>query len=181
MQSYLREISDQVAKIHADIEVATNRFSEEAKLHCVSGCNQCCESPNVHVSVIDCLPLAFYLVETGQAEQVLKDADSKPFCPVLISNAPGKGRCGQHQHRPSLCRLFGFAAMKTKRAERDLVACPKIHAQIGDRKIPDAPFMEEFSRPLLALDPSSSSQLLPIRDAVIDAIAKVMLSTQFTP
>jgi Fe-S-cluster containining protein len=176
--SYLRELSNQVEKIHAEIESVTNRFADDAGIHCIAGCNQCCESPNVHVSVVDCLPLAFHLVESGQAEEILNNASSKPFCPVLISHSPGKGMCGQHQHRPSLCRLFGFAAMKTRRAERDLVACPKIHAQIAGRTIPDAPFMEEFSRPLMALEPGTASELLPIRDALPLAISKVMLSEQ---
>jgi hypothetical protein len=63
--------------------------------------------------------------------------------------------------------------MKTKRSNRDLVACRKIHEQIGSRTIPDPPFMEEFSRQLMALDPHSGVVLLPIREAILQAIQKV--------
>lgn len=184
------ELTDDVAGILAVIESATAQFASRAGIKCRSGCGQCCLNQNVEARVIEFLPLARYLFEIDMAHEIYELATtSKAASCILYRPDPSDsslGRCGHYAYRPSVCRLFGFAAVRDKNKRPQLAACqrhkklqPEIVAAAQEEidKGAEVPMFSDFGMQLSALTTSDAlMQMLPINQALARAIEKVALS-----
>jgi len=138
--------------------------------------------------VTEMLPVAHELFQRGEAYGVLEhlrsDGDNG-MCVFFVpdSVASFKGRCRYYSWRPTVCRLFGFAARKNKRGRQDAAFCerqkewaPAVVAAAGDvlsggLKAPD---YTNFSIRFSALD----NKLMPINRATRMAVERYGLMVQ---
>lgn len=182
-----------ILRIHRRLQKEVQRFQKATGLQCVSGCGKCCENPQVETTVLDVIPLAVHLWQSGGAEEYYRRAQEKKFAGQCIFYqpdpvVPGNGRCGVYWWRPQICRLFGFSALIDKNNKCQLVTCPTIkngQAQefsAAQRSIAEGlsvPKMKNFSTALFAVDPELAREQLPINEAAAKAIARVGLLRKF--
>jgi len=173
-----------VARIfnEADRQVAT--FRESSGLDCVKGCHMCCLNPNIHTTVMEFLPLASHLVDSGRHEDILTRIESRNERTCVIFNPfNGPGSCSMYEQRGLICRLFGFTARTTREGAPQLVTCEPIRQRM--EKTPEmitvatAPQMPAYYMKLFGIDPHLSVRYLPINESVEQAIHIVAMGTKF--
>ncbi len=67
----LRDTASQLMILNDEIAQIYSRYQNDRKLFCRSGCGQCCLHPGIEASVLEMLPLALHLYDTGLAESTL--------------------------------------------------------------------------------------------------------------
>jgi len=109
-----------------------------AGIGCPPGCGKCCTSPFVEATECEMAPLAAALVREGRAQAVLDRihvaAESNdPTCVVFERSTPdgALGRCSEYEHRPGLCRLFGFSGRVGPNGTNEWNAC-RVMRESGD-------------------------------------------------
>ena len=188
--SYLDEAADRAWAILQEIEAATTAFAAASGIRCRAGCGECCLKPGVETEVVEMLPLARALTERGEADLWHERASAAPdgVC-VFYGASEGDrtlGRCGQYDLRPSICRLFGFAAVSGKNGTPQLASC-KWHKQLTPEIVEAAqksieqgapvPLFSEFSLKMRLIAPDSAlAERLPINRALCRALEKISLS-----
>ncbi len=178
-----------VRAVLAEIDAGTERLSRASGLRCPPNCGACCLSPEVTASVLECLPLADHLLASGRAQDFLARFEADPtHRPCFLYEAdpldPERGRCGEYEHRPSLCRLFGFSARRRKDGSAELIACirhksaiPEAvqQAQVAASREEGVAFAGDSALALAGIDPALAQPLLPINEAVAKAIERLAL------
>lgn len=188
----LPKVQNILALFH-QLDQDISSFSRATPLRCKTGCGHCCENPQIEITVLDALPLAYHLWQTGGALRALDalERTPRPQCFFYQPSAEvrGNGRCAVYAWRPLLCRLFGFSARKNKHGQRELVTCRIIkqtfpadyekaagHVRAGHA----VPVIAQYAARLADIDPALGQKLYPINDAFIRAIrwAGLMLKRQ---
>jgi Fe-S-cluster containining protein len=173
-----------------DIDAATDAYAAASGIKCRAGCGQCCLGQNVEARVVELLPMARRLIEADIAYEVHERATSAPGNACVLYRPDPRdatlGRCGQYAERPSICRLFGFAAIRGKAGGRELASChwhKKLQPEVvaaAQRAIDaggDVPLFPDFGMRLRALTTMPPlAEMLPINEALARAIEKVALS-----
>lgn len=194
MAQNIDQVIADVSALLAEISDSTLKFENDAGYHCRSGCGQCCLRPTVEAQVVELLPLAQYLIDLGIGEEVydLAAQNEEGAC-ILYKGVPGNtemGRCGHYEKRPSLCRLFGFAAVQKKTGAPELATCQwhkklfpdevrKTQARIDAGE--EVPLFSEYSMRIHNLSPSSSWGFrYPINRALKIALEKLLLARQYS-
>lgn len=190
----LRSRSQSVTAAYAGLDAEIAAFQAETGLECPSGCGQCCENPTVDATPLELLPLVLELFRRGETTLWLERAralGSPGVCAFYQPDpvVPGNGRCRAYAWRPSLCRLFGFAAVRTKTGRPELAACAR-HKTACPSAVDRAraaiaagvpvPTFADFATQVAALDPSWGGDRLPINEALQVAIERVGLWLQMT-
>ncbi len=170
---------------HLEKEVAA--FQKATGMSCLTGCGHCCRFPDISATPLEFLPLAYHLFKTGQAEAWYERlaSESETLCPLFtpLLGVGDKGFCKGYQHRGMICRLFGFSAMTDKSGKPRLANCkplkeerPLVVAQAAAYVVSGghAPLMRDYYFRLLAIDPRLAERLLPIREAIRQALAAVL-------
>lgn len=150
----------------ARIDAKTAAVKAASGFQCPSGCGKCCTSRFVEATEVECIPLAHALIEQGKASAVLeriKLAKSAGDATCVIyepTNPDGsKGQCGMYDHRPGLCRLFGFSGRLSDQGASEWVACSHMREQV-------APAMEAaLLAPPPACMPIIADELLQLRSS----------------
>jgi uncharacterized protein len=181
----LQELASQVQEVYAALDAAVAVFAERSGLRCPQGCGHCCLSEKVEATILECLPLAFLLFRTSQAEKMLRHLEEhegeKP-CVLYRPDLTGAGLwgCSQYGTRTVVCRLFGFAGNKDRNGVARLALC-RIMKEAGDvggdivtieRDVPMPLFVEAGLR-ITALHPGLGTLRLPINVALHQALLKV--------
>ena len=188
--SYVAGATAQVATLLNEIGEAADAYAALSGIRCRSGCGQCCLKPGIEAMPLEMLPMAQALLSAGTADQWYDAAaaDLDGVC-VFYARDPSDhtlGRCTQYALRPSLCRLFGFAAVNTKAPRPPSLAACHWHKKLQPEAVAlaqatidaggDVPKFSEYSLRLNMIAPSPSlSQRLPINRALIQAIEKLSL------
>jgi Fe-S-cluster containining protein len=192
-------LSQQVETIHAEADAAVAQYTEATGYRCPPACGACCHSPEVEVTVLDALPLAFSILHDAvtrhtehspeqNAAELMLEAISRqqgPGCPVFIAQGADAGgfqagRCSRYDRRPSFCRLYGFAGWTNKQGLVALAMC-RTQKGLGAAVPLDVrpPLFTEFSHRLQAVHPGLGTRRLPIHLAIKEALEKVLLADQF--
>lgn len=187
-------VIDDVSNLLEEISEATNSFEREAGYSCRAGCGQCCLKPTVEAQVVEMLPMAQHLIDLGIADEIydraLQAEEDSCILYVETPGNPGMGRCGHYQARPSLCRLFGFAAVNKKSGPPELSTC-QWHKALHPEKVKAAqekvnaggsvPLFSDFTMQVHNLSPASSWGFRhPINRALRMALEKLMMSRQYS-
>lgn len=192
--------ADQVMVAYSQIDQATESFQAATGLHCPPGCGQCCESPNVEATPLEMLPLALELFRRDDVDVWLERvADVQESGPCVFYKPdpliPGNGRCQMYQWRPSICRLFGFAAGIRKDGTPELAACVR-HKQLMPDRVAAAqtaiaqsamtsknsihiPIFSDCTQAIANLDPHWGTERMPINRALRVALERVGLTMMF--
>ncbi|MBN2717946.1 MAG: YkgJ family cysteine cluster protein [Deltaproteobacteria bacterium] len=121
-------LAKRVMRVYEDFDQTIFGLSQRFGIHCPPGCGHCCSSPKVEATVLEMLPLAVELWRSGQAEELLARYSGQPKPASCLFFTPDElhfnhGRCSVYPHRPTLCRLFGFAAVRDKNGAPRFAAC----------------------------------------------------------
>jgi uncharacterized protein len=177
----VREVKRLYDRLDADI----NQFQQRTKLHCLSGCGECCKKPDIEATALEFLPLALSLYDEGKAESTLesirlqKDTLCFTFKPFVTSFG---GLCNSYPERGLICRLFGFTARTDKEGQKELVTCKFIKDQQardyekaiqGIKNGESIPVMSDYYYRLQGID-HTLTEFYPINEAVAKAIETVM-------
>lgn len=187
------EVVNQVLSIYTEIDNQIIVFQDATALQCPSGCGKCCSNPEVEVTALEMLPLAWELLRRGEARLWLERVEmgESDVCVFYQPDriVPENGRCSVYAWRPSLCRLFGFAAIRNKQGEPELAACAR-HKEVTPEIVKVAqdaiaqglsiPVFSDFSMQLANIDPDFGRSLLPINQALRVALEKAGLLWQLT-
>jgi Fe-S-cluster containining protein len=167
-----------------EISDAFSGFQKESGLLCPTGCGKCCFNPEISCAPYELLPLAFHLLKTNKAEEVLLKARTitHKSCPFLFvfDEKSGLGNCSQYQFRPFICRAFGVGARHDKNNEVNFIFCSvlknkkEVLSNLDFSKI-EIPFIEDWKRKLEVLDPNLQDTQVPITEALIYILEKVLL------
>jgi Fe-S-cluster containining protein len=172
------------------IDAETGSFARASGLACPPGCGACCLSPEVEATELEMDVLAEHLADEGLAEVVLEriDAVGEAAPCVIYQPQPGhpeRGRCGHYAQRPTLCRLFAFAAVRGKSGKPQLAAC-HVHretqpeaaaaaARAVEQSILAAPLYTHAASELLSIDPERGAARMPINQALKRALQRSLL------
>jgi Fe-S-cluster containining protein len=186
-RTYTASLAADVQSILDEIEARTVAYAASSGIKCRTGCGQCCLKPGVEVRPLELLPLARDLFRRGVAEAAY-DAASAAADGVCVFYGgdkadPTLGRCGEYALRPSLCRLFGFAAVSRKSGAPELAAC-HWHKRLQPETVRAAqaaidggggvPLFSEYAVRLSMLAPGTGLEhVQPINRALCVALAKV--------
>ena len=132
----LQELADQVLELYRDLDKAVAGFASRTGLSCPEGCGHCCLSEKVEATVLECIPLAFELFRTFQAEFILKRLEKNGDERRCILYRPdyteaGLWGCTQYKHRAVVCRLFGFSGNPDREGIPRLAMCRVMKEKSG--------------------------------------------------
>ncbi|MBD2103496.1 YkgJ family cysteine cluster protein [Leptolyngbya sp. FACHB-261] len=176
-----------------EMDQRTQAFAESTGIRCPAGCGRCCTSPTVEATPLELQPMAREIVRRGELLQRLEAlAQAETSVCVLYQTDPsvsGNGRCGLYAWRPTVCRLFGFAAVRTKHGQAELAACyhhTEIQLEVvttakqSVRQGLDTPILSEEAAKIESLDPTWGTERLPINKALKVALEREALRVQFS-
>jgi uncharacterized protein len=182
-------IVSQVMALYADLDRQVAAFQLESGLRCLPQCGRCCPVAEIFTTVLEMLPLAGEILRLGAAEEWLPRialAAATPGCVLFQSDLPenASGHCRFYPWRPSVCRLFGFASVRTRGGERSLAACKWLKAAAPEMvsaagvHAAKAPCFSDVGALLYAIDPAAGNRLMPINEALQRAIQWMGLRMQ---
>lgn len=186
--TFLEEKVSQVEAFYAKLDVDLAFFQKQAKYSCLRGCSKCCHSPNIEASILEMLPLAFFLFKENLANTFydkLLSNTSDSLCVLYepILTASRKGACSEYPYRALVCRLFGFSFTRDKIGEPLILACKDIKAehheaieQIGKhaKQGLKVPMANNYHTQLSDIDYNLSMNQYPINEATRLAIEMTM-------
>jgi Fe-S-cluster containining protein len=186
---------DSVVEVFLTIDARTAAFRLASGLRCPTGCGDCCRSTKVEATVLELLPAAADILRRDEATLWLaalqRNGESgvcAAYCPEPL-DASG-GHCRLYRWRPSLCRLFGFSAVKDKHGRREPAVCGRMRALMPPavkdtrRSVTaawPAPLVSGYSACLAAIDPTMGVRQLPVNRALREAIERMGLMVQLDP
>lgn len=184
----------QVERIFREMDTELSRLRNVTGVTCPEGCILCCLKPDMEASVLEFLPLAWYLVTSGQHHEVIETIESgQRICAALNTlraddKVPG---CRFYKYRGAICRLFGSAAIRDSKTRKlSLYSCKTLKenyasswADISDRLNLQSklPVVSDFYFRLVAVDPYMSADYHPVNQSICLAIEKVALFVQHRP
>lgn len=177
-----------------DLEIS--QFQNQTKLHCLTGCGNCCTNPTIEVSPLEFLPFAFHLLLIGKAEDTLKELNSKEKHSICHIYKPKNiiditlGSCSNYKYRPLICRLFGYAATRDKYGQQRLATCKIIKENQADlyqdtmeaiSKGLYVPMFTDYYMQLSQIDFNMGNQVVPINRALKLALEEVLQYYAYRP
>ncbi len=174
-----------VKRLYERLAIDSRQIQQEAGLHCLLGCGRCCTYPNIEATPLEFLPLAYDLFVQGEAEKWLSLSSREQLTCINFrpSGHDGQGTCGNYAHRGLICRLFGYSLRRDKYGALQLAACKtmKEHTPEQISHVASylaaggkAPISTEYYQRLASIDPSMSSDTMPINDAIREAVETVI-------
>lgn len=189
MAGYYQSLAQEVLQLFAELDTKSSYFAATNKLACPKRCGACCQTPSIEARGIEMLPLAVHLAARGDAEGMAETAMHAVKGPCVMFQADAdaghtKGQCRNYQFRPSLCRLFGFAAVVNRLGRREFAACRILKKEANERVLAaqlaiddgaEVPLFAEASLQLSGLSQDQSLVALrPINEALALAIHRVL-------
>jgi len=180
-------------ELYEEIDSQTAALRAITELRCPPGCGTCCSSPAVEATELEMLPVARQLVRGREALswlERLRAADDEGPCVFYRPerSTGGEGCCDIYSLRPSVCRLFGYGAVKNKHGIAQLALCT-VMKKVIPRAAQDAahaverglaaPAFTDFARRVAGLEPFLGGRLLPINRALQFALEREGFARQF--
>ena len=180
-------------ELYEEIDSQTAALRAIIELRCPPGCGTCCSSATVEATVLEMLPVARQLLRRREALSLLRRLGAADHVGPCVFYRPersprGEGCCGIYILRPSVCRLFGYGAVKNKHGIAQLALCT-VMKKVIPRAAQDAayaverglaaPTFTDFARRVAGLEPSLGGRLLPINRALRFALEREGLARHF--
>ena len=155
---------------------------------CVNACGRCCQNPDVEATMYEMIPMAQKIFEDGRLEEWIEKLElrERDFCLAFQPDqVEGQGKCVFYDERPGVCRMFGVAGYYNKKHEVTLSVCKVIKEFHNIKEIPQGlnpettPMIADWSYRMASLDGGLKDEKLPINDALLKALYKVALYSQY--
>ncbi|WP_370087257.1 YkgJ family cysteine cluster protein [Ekhidna sp.] len=176
-----------VEKVFRQAEKDVATFQQATGLKCQTGCGMCCLKPDISATILEFMPLAYYLYKQDQAHQWLNQIQNSGSSICMNLNAltisDSEGFCKNYKYRGMICRLFGFSAMLGKNKTPQLVTCKTIKSQSPENVASannhlqsgrPVPIISRYYDQLRGIDPDLGRNLIPINKAIEEAIKVVL-------
>jgi len=178
----LRQLSFEVSQIFNESQSSFSQYQHQTGLICLERCGACCLSPEISATILEMLPTAFDLLDKKMAIEVLTILEKLEYPRCFFYKAFNqdgtKGTCQNYQHRPSVCRSFGAAAVKNKYGQKAFSICKLIkhdHSELISKLNPEeAPVIGEYARKIMGLDPDLGTKVFPINQALEKALLMIL-------
>ncbi len=184
------KLSDDVLSVHSEIDRSIESLKQRFPIDCPIGCGDCCRSPNVEASILEMLPVAETVFDTQEIDFWLAALDDRQGEPACVFYTPdrlsfGQGRCAVYPLRPSMCRLFGYSAVRNKRGALTFAPCRVVRQQrpqaveLAERAVAEGDeilCISEASARVANVEPALGNRRLPINEAFRLAIERVGLA-----
>ena len=178
----LRQLSFEVSQIFNESQSTFSQYQQQTGLTCLDRCGACCLSSEISATVLEMLPTAYDLLDRKMAIEVLTILEKleypRCFFYKAFNQEGTKGTCQNYQHRPSVCRSFGAAAVKNKYGQKTLSICKLIKNEnlekITSLNPEEAPVIGEYARKIMALDPVLGANVYPINIALEKALQMIL-------
>jgi Fe-S-cluster containining protein len=181
------ELLYKIMGVYAQIDQQVATFQLRTGLRCPNGCGICCPEAEVYASSIEMLPAANELLLRGESQlwlETIMAAGPDGICVFYQKNVlNATGHCDHYSLRPAVCRLFGFASVRNRLGERVLSTCKVLKTNFVQDTAKaveyqnEAPCFSQFSPLLMDID-ASATRLLPINEALRQAIMRLGLQMQ---
>ncbi len=187
----MNELIPRITAFFTQLDQEVNRFRLKTGLGCVENCDgACCRNANIHTTILEMLPVSHELFQRGEGAvwlERLSDNAMDDFCIFFQDHRKpaASGHCSMYAFRPSVCRLFGFAAVRNRAGDKILATCKYIKQAFPEIHLPAQAFQSQAhcfsdqSAHLYALEPCSANRLLPINSALRLALQRVGLYLQY--
>ena len=170
------------------MDLKSHEFKIKSGMTCLSDCGKCCQYPEVSASVLEMLPLAAELVESGNLKNynVNDNSDRCQFFNQSKKN-PDHGFCQEYSNRPVVCRLFGWMSNLDKNQSVHLMTCGPIRLAfpetvnkiMNDEELMSLlPSLSFWSEKFNSLEPSLGRAIYPINQAFKLAVEKILFLKQ---
>lgn len=178
----LQELESKVVEVYIRLDRAVAEFAARTGLACPSGCGRCCRSEKVEATVLECVPLAFELFRTGQAELILLRLEENNCERQCVLYRPdfteaGLWGCSQYRHRAVVCRLFGFAGNRDRDGLPRIAMCRVMKENdapcLAAEDLSPMPLFSDAGLAVTALHPGLGTIRMPINEALYEALQKV--------
>lgn len=183
--------------ISAEFQRVSSEFSSfqsNNKLECFEGCGKCCFNSDVNCSPIELLPMAYDILDRGDAEKIHEMASNYHGTTCFFLDVEnfetGRGKCREYKNRPLVCRSFGVAARKDKNGSVEFSVCKPLKEgrsleyneliQKDWIHAPDVPYIEKLSSRLCTLDPAFLDKQHPINESLVIILEKIMMHSLFS-
>ncbi len=185
----LLDLVPRVQSLFSQIDQGIVEFQLKTGLRCIAGCGQCCAEADVFTTVLEMLPVAHEILCRGKADYWLSRINEQipnNLCVFYRAEiaAEDPGHCTSYLLRPSICRLFGYAAVRSRRGSKILGVCKAVkpfNSEAATRAVElqdEALSFPEIGSQVYAQDPVLGSRLLPINHALREALMCLGLQMQ---
>jgi Fe-S-cluster containining protein len=180
------ELVTKVTGLFAGIDKKVAEFQLKSGLRCPKMCGVCCPTADVQTTILEMLPAAQEILRRGAVSfwlDRINAQDHSNLCVFyLIRPAPeASGHCEFYAWRPAVCRLFGYAAVRTREGKSALAACKHLKKTAPDNVAAamlleaEAPCFTWYGTRICGLDPVLGRKILPINMALRHAIERMGL------
>lgn len=160
------------------------RFVQKTGLICPENCGECCRSKNIHVTILECIPVSLHLWKEGKGDQIydlFENNVHQKECFFFQENLDEnlKGHCSIYPYRFLVCRLFSNSVRRDADGKFQLQTCKLIkqqraaefqQAKLRFEQKTKAPVASDFGFRLFAIDPYLGKELLPLNLALKKAL-----------
>jgi len=176
------DLMEEVMQRYGALDHEIRIFRLGTGLRCPDRCGICCDSPHVEATVLECLPLAWEIFCRKEEERISLAIEKKAHeedlrCVLFVADegTTGLGRCAYYPFRPLVCRLFGYAARRSKTGRLELCPCKVILEFLSEKLIqwvsqevhrPYPPVYQDSFFQIAATSPEMGFRLLPINAAL---------------
>ncbi len=190
----LSEKVNAVTNFYAQLNADLANLQVKSGLSCLSGCSNCCKSPNVEATILELLPFAYHLYQENKAEFFYNELINNPQTNVCMLYKPAltplnNGGCSDYTYRAMICRLFGFSFRRGKENKPEMVTCKEIKTayptayQVLSQQAEAGmlvPQISYYHSKLSVIDYSLSQELYPINKAIQLALEIVLNHFYYT-
>jgi Fe-S-cluster containining protein len=180
------ELVSKVTDLFVDIDKKVAEFQLKSGLRCPKMCGVCCPTADVQTTILEMLPAAQEILCRDAGVfwlDRISTQNPSSLC-VFYQTRPAPeatGHCEFYTWRPAVCRLFGYAAVRT-REEKSVLAVCKHLKQTAPNDIAaamaleaEAPCFTWYGTQICGIDPVLGTKILPINMALRHAIERVGL------
>lgn len=174
-------------ELNKDLDREIADFKHSTGMDCLPGCGDCCLYPEIEATVLEFLPLGYYLYKEGRAAEFLsRDLSRETPCILFRQNRDsGQWGCSLYPYRGLICRLFGFSATLSKEGAPLLATCKKIKKkwpgyQGAMEGAGGVPIMRDYYNRLRDINPGLAGTLYPINEAIRRAIEQVGFTLKYS-
>ncbi len=185
------DIVSGITALYVEVDQRVKSFQLKTGLRCPAGCGRCCPAADVRATVLEMLPAAHEILRRGTPAFWLARIESEGAggtCVFYRREAPpdAQGCCDLYALRPTVCRLFGFAAVRTRSGALELAVCRWMKAAGPDAAAAgrhlqgEAPCFSSVATQINALDLSLGARPMPVNEALRRALERLGLAMQLT-
>lgn len=187
-----QKINESVMKVYEALEIERLRFLQMTGLYCLPRCGKCCRSKELSASIVECIPAAIYLWNSGNGDATytkLQHSDPSDGC-CFFSPASSQetGICSLYQYRFLVCRLFANTVQISSHGEPQLITCHRIKVARATEYAEaiqclkqgfSAPVARNYRMQLFGIEPALGETLYPLHTAMMYALE--ITNWQFGP